>query len=378
MENEQNNPLSIVEEANSKTLGFFNQAYVNNQETVQSLKTELFELEIQIETLEKTKALYSNYTVRRQNIFSPLEGPGSHTVNKSKQIAEQLTDLEGARELLKKRIEELEGHTQFFKTQLEMLAQAQKILRTLSGEDGPDSADLENAIEFIEDEDSESKTTHNYNVLMLQDYSNYQQAEALDKQVRQELVSSISKMDVLKWLLHSDVDRARVTLDELRSSQQDILQSLDQILEQFHYNTDSRQPVSSQISQLIKDYQSEHPEYTIDFSCDCTQHNLNLPWFISIRLGQLLREVFENIFQHANASHITSKVFISNRLIDVDIHDDGVGIQEDYLETSKWHSGLHKVHEIIYQLDGNIQIKGDLINGTDVRFSFPIRKTGIL
>ncbi len=378
MENEQSNPLSIVEEANSKTLGFFNQAYINNQETVQGLKTELFELEVQIETLQKTKALYSNYTVRRQNIFSPLDGPGSHTVNKSQQIAQQLSDLEDARELLKKRIEELEGHTEFFKSQLEMLAQAQKILGAMSGEKESDDDALENAIEFIEDEDTETKTTHNYNVLMLQDYSNYQRAEALDKQVRQELVSSISKMDVLKWLLHSDVDRARVALDELRNSQQDILHSLDQILEQFHYNADSRQPVSNQISQLIEDYRNAHPDYTIDFSCDSTQHNLNLPWFISIRLNQLLREIMDNIFQHANASHITAKVFISNRLIDVDIRDDGVGIPEDYLETSEWHSGLHKVHEIIYQLDGNLQINGDLINGTDVRFSFPIKKTSIL
>lgn len=49
--NEENNPLSIIEEANTKTLEYFNKTYLDNLELVQKLKTELFELEIQIESL---------------------------------------------------------------------------------------------------------------------------------------------------------------------------------------------------------------------------------------------------------------------------------------------------------------------------------------
>lgn len=112
----------------------------------------------------------------------------------------------------------------------------------------------------------------------------------------------------------------------------------------------------------------------IDSSCDCTEHELNLPPVITIRLIKMLREVFDNIFKHSNANRVTSKIFISSRLIDVYVNDNGVGIPEDYLERSSWSSGLHKLHEIIYQLDGKLQIQGDLISGTNVRFSFPIKR----
>ncbi len=112
----------------------------------------------------------------------------------------------------------------------------------------------------------------------------------------------------------------------------------------------------------------------IDSSCDCTEHELNLPPVISIRLICMLKEIFDNIFKHSNANKVTAKIFISSRLIDVYVNDNGVGIPEDYLERSSWSSGLHRLHEIIYLLDGKLQIQGDLISGTNVRFSFPIRK----
>ena len=59
MPKDETNPLNIIEEANARTLDYFNKTYVDNLELVQSLKTELFELEVQIETLEKTRELYS-------------------------------------------------------------------------------------------------------------------------------------------------------------------------------------------------------------------------------------------------------------------------------------------------------------------------------
>jgi hypothetical protein len=48
MTNEEQNPLSIIEEANTKTLEYFNKTYLDNLELIQKLKTELFELEVQI------------------------------------------------------------------------------------------------------------------------------------------------------------------------------------------------------------------------------------------------------------------------------------------------------------------------------------------
>lgn len=378
MTNDEMNPLNIIEEANSKTLDYFNKTYVSNLELVQNLKTELFELEIQIETLEKTRDLYTYHIDNRRNVFSPLSENSNHTMTKGKQIALQIKDLEDAKERLEKRIADLEQDILFFKEQVEMLSKASKCIHTVlvgtSHNELDTSSDAEDAIEFIETEDTESKTTHNYNMLMLEDYEHYQYAASLDQNIKQELISSLNKLDVLKWLLHSDIGRAKITLDELHTSQKNILSSLDQILEHLNYNIDTKQPIWDQINKLIAGYQNEHPECMIDSSCDCTEHELNLLPVITIRLIRMLKEVFDNIFKHSNANKVTAKIFISSRLIDVYVNDNGVGIPEDYLERSNWSSGLHKLHETIYQLDGKLQIQGDLISGTNVRFSFPIKK----
>ncbi len=378
MTNEETNPLNIIEESNSKTLDYFNKTYVDNLELVQSLKTELFELEIQIETLEKTRELYTYHTDNRRNVFSPLSDDSSHTMTKGKQLALQIKDLEDAKQRLEKRITDLEQEIQFFKEQVEMLSAASQCIHTvLTGsahDTEDDSSKTENAIEFIETEEKESKTTHHYNMLMLEDYEHHQCAASLDQNIKQELISNLNKLDVLKWLLNSDVGRAKITLNELLISQKNILSSLDDILKNLNYHIDTKQPIWDQIDKLIAGYQSDHPECLIDSSCDCTEHELNLPSVITIRLVRMLKEVFDNIFKHSNANKVTSKIFISSRLIDVYINDNGVGIPEDYLERSDWSSGLHKLHETIYQLDGKLQIQGDLISGTNVRFSFPIKK----
>lgn len=377
MPTNETNPLNIIEEANSKTLDYFNKTYVSNLELVQSLKTELFELEVQIETLEKTRDLYTYHIDNRRSIFSPLAGENDHTTTKGHQIELQIQDLKDAKERMEKRIGDLEQDIEFYKEQVSMLSKANKCIHTVlvgSSHDELDSSSSDDAIEFIETEDTETKTTHPYTMLMLEDYENYQFASSLDQNIKQELISNLNKLDVLKWLLHSDIGRAKVTLNELHTSQQSILDSLDDVLEHLNYNIDTKQPIWDQVNKLIGCYQHDHPECMIDFSCDCTEHELNLPPVITIRLVKMLREVFDNIFKHSNANRITAKIFISSRLIDVYVNDNGVGIPDDYLERSNWSSGLHRVHELIYQLDGKLQIQGDLISGTNVRFSFPIKK----
>lgn len=378
MPKDETNPLNIIEEANSKTLDYFNKTYVNNLELVQSLKTELFELEVQIETLEKTRDLYTYHVDNRRNVFSPLTGENNPVTTKGHQIELQIKDLEDAKERLEKRISDLEQDITFYKEQVSMLSKANKCIHTVligsSHDETPYSSDYDDGIEFIETETAEARITHPYTMLMLEDYENYQQAASLDQNIKQELISNLNKLDVLKWLLHSDIGRAKVTLDELHTSQQSILDSLEDVLEHLNYNIDTKQPIWDQVDKLIAGYQREHPECMIDSSCDCTEHELNLPPVITIRLIKMLREVFDNIFKHSNANRVTSKIFISSRLIDVYVNDNGVGIPEDYLEHSSWSSGLHKLHEIIYQLDGKLQIQGDLISGTNVRFSFPIKR----
>lgn len=382
MTNEEQNPLSIIEEANTKTLDYFNKTYLSNLELVQKLKTELFELEVQIETLQKTRDLYTYQGEDRRNVFSPLTDIRSSAVSRGAQLGEQVKALEDAKESLENRIAQLEADISFYKEQVDMLSKASKCIHTvligkkeskniLADESG------DTGIEFIETADTEDKSTHNYNMLRLEDYERYRCANSLNKNVKEELISNLNKLDVLKWLLHSDIGRAMVTLTELHNSSENVINSLDKVLYRLNYNVDTKQPIWDQVDKLIDAYKKIHPECMIDYSCDCTEHELNIPPVITVRLIAMLREIFNNIFKHSNANRVTAKIFISSRLIDVYVNDNGVGIPEDYLDRAAWHSGLHKLHETIYQLDGKLQIEGDLISGTNVRFSFPIKQPSL-
>lgn len=378
MSKENTNPLNIIEEANSKTLEYFNKTYVSNLEFVQGLKTELFELDMQIDTLERTRELYTYHIDTRRNVFSPISDTVSDsTITKGRQIELQLIDLQDAKKRLEKRIEELENDIVFFKEQVEMLSKASKCIHTVLVGRHPNEPEDENdtdAIEFIEQEKAEQTTGHGYALFRMEDYRRADIANQLDQNVKQECISNLNKMDVLKWLLHSDIARAKVTLEELINSSKSVLSSIDDILDNLDYSIDTKQPIWDQVNKLMKHYQDLHPECMIDASCDCTEHDISLPSVITIRLLGMMKEVFDNVFKHSNANKVTSKVFISSRLIDVYINDNGVGIPEDYLERSAWSSGLHRLQEIIYQLDGKLQITGDLISGTNVRFSFPIKE----
>ncbi len=373
MENEENRSYRVIAEANSITLDYFTQIYIHNLESLQGLKTELFELNIQIETLEKTKSLYTNHVDHRRDVFSAVAKNDDASAEKESQLALKIEDLKEEQKLLEQRIANLESDISFYKKQTKLLSRAQKYIHILfdPGEDTDDN--MEDAFEFIEEADTTNNTAHNYSLLMLEDYANYRLAAFLDQRVRQELETDFNKLDGLKWMLLSDPDRAKVTLDELSSSQRTILHSLDNVLDRMYYNMDAKRPIKEQIERLITKYQKQHSDCMLVFTCDCTDTDTNFPRFINLRLIQMLKEIFDNIFEHANATEVIAKISISNRLIDVAIHDNGIGIPEDYLDRAEWYSGLHLLHEIIYQLDGNLQIHGDLVAGTDVRFSFPVR-----
>ena len=131
MTNEEQNPLSIIEEANSKTLDYFNKTYLNNLEMVQKLKTELFELEVQIETLQKTRELYTYQGEDRRNVFSPLTDIKGMNATRGTQLAEQIQALEEAKVSLENRIRQLENDITFYKEQVDMLSKASKCIHTV-------------------------------------------------------------------------------------------------------------------------------------------------------------------------------------------------------------------------------------------------------
>lgn len=365
--------LDIIKKSNEQMLSYFQSEYISKLEVLQELKTESFEIEVKIEELEKTRRLYSYKPNDSKSIFSPLSPNPTAEHEKSRMIDTQLHDLCGAKAALAARIATLEHELTSIQEKLNLLGKASTAIGTISIDQVVSSADENSSDDdFIFSEEEDDFAVHGYNILMLEEFHNTQMAHILSHFVRDPLMNNQNKQEVLGWLLNSDVDRCRVTLKEIQGNTNAMLTCVEDLIGRLQHTIDMKQPIWMTLDDFITKYRDMHPECVIEADIDCPEPDIKIPPIILITFMQGLTEIFENAFKHSNANKITAKIIISNRLIDVFINDNGVGIQEDYLSTSKWYSGLHRLHEAIYLLDGKINIQGDLISGTNVRFSFPI------
>lgn len=374
MDNTSIESLKLVRSTNQDLLNFFNDSYISKLEQVQSLKTEEFELKAKIDQLLKTLDVYSFKTSTGHNVFSPFSTSTTSQQEKATQIEAQLRELQDIQSTLHIQIKEEEEETDLLKKRInslstsnrhldELLSEATEEVSTIS-EDTTDSD--------THPESDESPVNHGLNILRLQQYERKQLADKIQSDITDVLDSNFHKLEVLSWLIRSDINRAKVTLEELTTSTSKLADHVDEIANSLTNEVDSEEPVWTLLEKLIQNYKDEHPECDISSDIDCTDYAINIPDIVSTQLIIIIQELMNNIFTHSNANKIVIKIYLSSRLVDVYINDNGVGIDSNYSDESPWYSGLHKIKEIIYLLNGTFKIDGDIVSGTNVRFSFPL------
>lgn len=374
METSTTESLRTVQKVNQEMLDYFNSSYVRKLEQVQNLKTEQFELKVKIDELMKTRDIYSFKTSTGHNVFSPFSTAVTGQQEKAEQIETQLHDLMEVKLSLDQRIAGLEKEIDDLKNRLLILNTSNKKLDELLAESDEAETETQDGAEAEEpsEEDTPEEIHHGLNILMLNQYEKKQLAAKMSKSVKELLDSNKNKLEILSWMLKSDVNRAKVTLNEIIDSTDHLAASLDTIITDLSNEPDTSEPIWTLLNDTILEYKEAHPECVIESDIDCPDYDLNLPPIITIHLVAIIREIFDNAFRHSNANRIVANIHISSRLVDVRINDNGVGIDSNFSDLSPWYSGLHKIREIIYLLNGQFKIGGDLISGTDVHFSFPL------
>ena len=195
----------------------------------------------------------------------------------------------------------------------------------------------------------------------------------IERSIKDGIESTNHKLDVLSYLLGTDISRAKLTLKDIQYNFKKILDSVTDIEEKLSSKFDSSKPLLGQLEDYIMSKRELNPEYLIESNLEYTDNELILHPVFSINLFRLLEIFFDNIFKHANAKKIKLDLSISQNVIEASIFDDGDGIDSDYLTTSPWYSSLHKAHETIYLLNGNLSISKAEETGTVVKFRFPIQ-----
>ncbi len=380
MGNQQKEKIKLIQKANKEMLDYFNSIFINQLEDIQELKTRMFELDVKIDELEKTKEIYAFKSNSKKSVFTPVVTIDDND-ERGKLIDRQIKDLNEVKSSLDIKIIGLDNSLKSLKKRLEVLNDAGDAITDLALElgDNTDSTEdmEENGFQFVSDEpalDDESNENHGYNILMLDAFERTFYATLLDKDVKDGLSNLNHKLDVLSYLVGTDVERAKLTVKEIAGCSDEIKDYVENVCEKMNSNIDSTKPISTLLDDYVMGQRDEHPEAIIDAHMECTDFEMILHPVFTINLFRLLDIFFENIFTHANCTSIGVTVAVSPHIIDVKIDDNGVGIKENYLNESPWYSGIHKAQEILYLLGGKLDISEGEEAGTHVAFSFSVRE----
>lgn len=365
--------LELISSANKEMLDYFNSRFLEKLEEIQSIKTQSFEIDIKIDELEKTKDVYAFKSNSRKSVFTPNINDDSDNV-RGQIIDKQIEDLRSVQEGLITKLRSKELKLNALKRRLNTLNQAQDALKRIS----PDTIKYlnqegEEGFEFIEtDSDSKSHLRHGHNILMQDAFDKAYLTTLLDRNLKNNILGMTNKLELLTYLLGTDISRAKLTLKEAIANTKDISSSIDDITQRLNKGIDSGKALWSQIDEFIMTRRELNPEYLIEANVTCSDYEMSIHPVFVINTLVLLDIFFDNIFKHSNANKINFSLSITPNTIDCELLDNGTGISDNYLNTSPWYSSLHKAHEIIYLLGGTLNINGDITSGTCIRFSFPI------
>ena len=157
-----------IKSANQMMLDYFNKSFLSQLEDIQNLKTQIFEIDIKIDELDKTKDIYAFKTNSRKSVFSPVTNDGVDT-ERNKIIQEQIKDLQSVKETLTLKLRCMELQLNKLRQYLEALNNAEDALTSFEPRyttDDPDHTD-HYGFTFLQEDAKEDISSHGYNILML-------------------------------------------------------------------------------------------------------------------------------------------------------------------------------------------------------------------
>ncbi len=111
----------------------------------------------------------------------------------------------------------------------------------------------------------------------------------------------------------------------------------------------------------------------IDCKLSLPSDELTISHDQSLAIFRIFQEGLTNVARYANAKHIEVRLEKTGDLLSLELHDDGLGINEE--EISALHSlGLLGMQERVKYLGGTFEIKGAPDQGTTLKVTIPMEK----
>ena len=364
--------IKSIMEANEEMLTYFNAIYSDHLSELQSSKSRLFEINVKLDELVKTKSIYSLNSDYRKNLFSPINVEANEN-EKEAEIRLEIKNLTEERNNLEDKIDQENQNIKAIETRLSKLVKAKKSIASIKSYLGisdiseePKSAEPEETM--TSDSNQVSRKKHGKNILMMSTFDKTYISTVLDKRIRSEISSNNHKLEVVREIIRTDPNRAKVTVDEVIINSKNMLLIIDDCLKKNNYYFDDKKNIRNVIEDYILDVSEKHPEVVVEY--EFNELNIQPSYIRTLSIYRIIDMLFDNIYKHSNANHVQVVVSESGGKIDISIHDNGSGLPDNYDDKSSWYSGIKRVKELIYLLDGKIMLTNN--KGTNIKITMDI------
>lgn len=364
--------LTSIIKATTEVQKYFLKKKDSSESRIQAMKQELFELDIRLDEQGRTRNMYAMNTSSRKNVFSPIQSDDKIT-EKESQLEETIRKLRERKEVLERELSEEQALLEDTDAKLKLLRTALHSAAGISRDPAFfDDSDLD-AMEFLEPpEQITDISEHGERILNLDAFDRSYHTAILEKKVLTPLETEQHKLENLQRMIKTDPQQAQLMAGDIAARGKKLRQILKDQLDRLQPDFDTSLPINRALDNWIMQFREQHPEYVMDTSVHIKNENMTLPYIRELVLFRLIGIFTDNIVQHASANQIRLRIQINDSQADVFLSDNGIGIPSDYEKTVPWYSSLHKAEELLFLLDGHMQITGAKDYGTTVRFTIPL------
>ena len=191
----------------------------------------------------------------------------------------------------------------------------------------------------------------------------------------QYIANTMMRIDFCKMLVQKDLEQGLKELDDLKSNVRKALKEVRGILFDLR-------PLSLEergLNEAIKDMANEISiESNIPVNITLHTMQYEIEHIIEIAVYRIIQEILNNIKKHSKASEAEIKIECGREYINFIVKDNGIGfnLKETMIKGKEKGTsyGLIGIFDRVTQLQGNIDIKSGVNEGTTYKIKLPINR----
>jgi len=211
-------------------------------------------------------------------------------------------------------------------------------------------------------------------LINLQESERKKLARDLHDEFGQSLTAIHADAAALKALSNKEYPKIKPSVDAISNLSKYLMELVSGMLGRLKLGVLSELGLEKALIDLIETWQLRHPKIKL-------QHDIQLKVLpklnekITVATYRIIQECLTNISRHAKAKHVDIQIKYhqknkSNRFIDINIQDDGIGFSKSHRDGF----GLLGIKERIHEIHGKINIVSNSKLGTNFTIQLPLEK----